>query len=189
MPWIEDAHEELPPFPTSPPEDVRPTDGAESISNEPVPAEPLAPSRTITLVSLASRPMESETPRSPSVSRETCATTVPDRAETTGRQDEATTGSPEIPEEPVEEASEPNPVETVDIAAKLAEQLMRFHGCDAHAQNEQGHNSGAGYITLDGFISHHDAIPDTLNAPHMLAKGQVHPIQEDTTRKARIVLK
>jgi hypothetical protein len=62
--------------------------------------------------------------------------TVPDRAETTGRKDEATIRGPETSEEPAEEASEPNLVEIVDIAAKLAEQLMRFYSCDAHAQNE-----------------------------------------------------
>jgi hypothetical protein len=184
MPWIEDAHEVMPLSPTSPPEDVRPTDGVAPISIDSAPAEPLPPSQTISLVSLASRPIESETQRSPGLSREPCAATVPDKAEITGRQEEATTGGPESSKEPAEEASESNPVETVDIAAKLAEQLMRFHGCDTHAQNEQDHNSGAGHTTLDGFISHHDAIPDTLSAPHMLAKGQVHPSDAEEWRHA-----
>ncbi|KAH7344241.1 hypothetical protein BKA66DRAFT_555042 [Pyrenochaeta sp. MPI-SDFR-AT-0127] len=165
----------MPPSPTSPPEDVRPTDGSASISTELVPAEPLAPSRTITLVSLASRPIKSKTERSPSLSRETCAAAVYDRAEITGRQYKATIEGPEALEGFAEEAFEPNPVETVDVAVKLAEQLMRFHGCDTHAQNEQDYNSGAGHITLNSFISHHDVIPNTLSAPHMLAKGQVHP--------------
>jgi hypothetical protein len=175
MPWIEPAHEELPPSPTPPPEDVRPTDGSASISIDSAPAVPLPSSRTITLVSLASRPIESETQPSPSLSRETCAVAVHDRAEIIGRQDEAAVEGPEALEESAEEAFEPNPVETVDVAAKLVEQLMRFHGCDTYVQNEQDHNSGAGHTTLDGFISHHSAIPDTLSAPHMLAKGQVHP--------------
>ncbi|KAH7337345.1 hypothetical protein BKA66DRAFT_555306 [Pyrenochaeta sp. MPI-SDFR-AT-0127] len=106
-------------------EDVRPTDSSALISTESVPAELLAPSRTITLISLASRPIKSETKRSPSLSRETCAAAVYDRAEITGRQYKATIEGLEALEGFAEEAFKLNPVETVDVAVKLAD-IMGF---------------------------------------------------------------
>jgi hypothetical protein len=68
--------------------------------------------------------------------------------------------------------------EVVDIAVQLAEQLMRFHGCEAekHEQISQQHRDNlAGHITLEEFTQRHSVLPDTLSTPHMLAPGHIHP--------------
>ena len=60
----------------------------------------------------------------------------------------------------------------MDIAAKLAEQLVQFHGCksDHHKRQAQEHQAvSAEHISLEDFTIRHGSLPDTLNCPDMLA--------------------
>ena len=183
MPWIEQVHEDT-------------EEGVQrraSPAREPLPValstEPLALGA---LVSLPSRPVPSEAQSSSRSTQEAGAATETNEAERqAGAAVQALEASEaleealeEAQEEALEIAPEPPSEELVDIAAKLAEQLLRFHGCEAHVLDGQRHNSDAKHSTLNGFVAHHDVIPNTLSAPHMLAKGQVHPSDAEKWKHA-----
>lgn len=130
----------------------------------------------MTCVVLGSNPIQSQTRRSPRPSHEADSDAHRNNVEELEPLEEALE---ETPEQALEEA--------VDIAAKLAEQLMRFHGCEreAHDGLERDHEADiSGHITLDEFISRHEILPDTLNAPHMLAKGHIHPSDAEKWKHA-----
>jgi hypothetical protein len=64
----------------------------------------------------------------------------------------------------------------VDIAARLAEQLIRFHGCDAesHCQARETHHANTeGHLSLSDFARSHSHLPNTLESADLLKVGEI----------------
>ena len=77
--------------------------------------------------------------------------------------------------------------DTVDIAAKLAEQLVQFHGCKSRQHRRQAREHqvvSAEHISLEDFTTRHGSLPDTLNCPDMLAQDRISAAEAEQWKHA-----
>lgn len=77
--------------------------------------------------------------------------------------------------------------DTVDIAAKLAEQLVQFYSCksDYYKRQAQEHQADlAKYISLEDFTIRHSSLPNTLNCLDMLAQDRILAVEVEQWKHA-----